>query len=139
MKKALWQKDVPAEVYVGMRYWHPFTEEAIEQVYISFYVYEIRCFLKRLLVSTVSVVAKYVAACSLGNSSNCRQAFVAHSSTKLEYRTLPDTLAELIQLQFLVLEIGFSSSNPPIIFFFEKKTISFNNIMKWDKSSEYSI
>lgn len=36
LKKALWQKDVPAEVYVGMRYWHPFTEEAIEQVDISF-------------------------------------------------------------------------------------------------------
>ncbi|XP_022947333.1 ferrochelatase-2, chloroplastic [Cucurbita moschata] len=32
LKKALWQKDVPAEVYVGMRYWHPFTEEAIEQI-----------------------------------------------------------------------------------------------------------
>lgn len=32
MKKSLREKNVPAEVYVGMRYWHPFTEEAIEQV-----------------------------------------------------------------------------------------------------------
>lgn len=32
LRKALYAKDVPAEVYVGMRYWHPFTEEAIEQV-----------------------------------------------------------------------------------------------------------
>uniref|UniRef100_A0A803PTW3 Ferrochelatase n=1 Tax=Cannabis sativa TaxID=3483 RepID=A0A803PTW3_CANSA len=32
LKKALWSKDVPANVYVGMRYWHPFTEEAIEQI-----------------------------------------------------------------------------------------------------------
>jgi protoporphyrin/coproporphyrin ferrochelatase len=32
LKKSLSEKNVPAEVYVGMRYWHPFTEEAIEQV-----------------------------------------------------------------------------------------------------------
>ncbi|GMH10483.1 hypothetical protein Nepgr_012324 [Nepenthes gracilis] len=32
LKKALCAKNVPAEVYVGMRYWHPFTEEAIEQI-----------------------------------------------------------------------------------------------------------
>ncbi|KAM7274600.1 hypothetical protein ACFE04_016466 [Oxalis oulophora] len=32
LKRALWSKDVPANVYVGMRYWHPFTEEAIEQI-----------------------------------------------------------------------------------------------------------
>ncbi|XP_024030997.1 ferrochelatase-2, chloroplastic [Morus notabilis] len=32
LKKALWSKNVPANVYVGMRYWHPFTEEAIEQI-----------------------------------------------------------------------------------------------------------
>ncbi|POO03019.1 Ferrochelatase [Trema orientale] len=32
LKKALWSKNVPAKVYVGMRYWHPFTEEAIEQI-----------------------------------------------------------------------------------------------------------
>nr|CAN66836.1 hypothetical protein VITISV_030894 [Vitis vinifera] len=32
LKKSLCEKNVPAEVYVGMRYWHPFTEEAIEQV-----------------------------------------------------------------------------------------------------------
>ncbi|KAG9456917.1 hypothetical protein H6P81_001425 [Aristolochia fimbriata] len=32
LKKSLWEKDVPANVYVGMRYWHPFTEEAIEQI-----------------------------------------------------------------------------------------------------------
>ncbi|RVX21116.1 Ferrochelatase-2, chloroplastic [Vitis vinifera] len=31
LKKSLCEKNVPAEVYVGMRYWHPFTEEAIEQ------------------------------------------------------------------------------------------------------------
>ncbi|MCE0481109.1 hypothetical protein HAX54_038523 [Datura stramonium] len=31
LRKALWEKNVPAKVYVGMRYWHPFTEEAIEQ------------------------------------------------------------------------------------------------------------
>jgi protoheme ferro-lyase len=33
LRKFLWAKNVPANVYVGMRYWHPFTEEAIEQVY----------------------------------------------------------------------------------------------------------
>jgi protoheme ferro-lyase len=32
LRKFLWAKNVPAKVYVGMRYWHPFTEEAIEQV-----------------------------------------------------------------------------------------------------------
>ncbi|KAG8501660.1 hypothetical protein CXB51_004757 [Gossypium anomalum] len=32
LRKSLWAKDVPAKVYVGMRYWHPFTEEAIEQI-----------------------------------------------------------------------------------------------------------
>lgn len=32
LKKCLWAKNVPAKVYVGMRYWHPFTEEAIEQI-----------------------------------------------------------------------------------------------------------
>lgn len=32
LRKFLIAKNVPAEVYVGMRYWHPFTEEAIEQV-----------------------------------------------------------------------------------------------------------
>ncbi|GMN25967.1 hypothetical protein TIFTF001_001124 [Ficus carica] len=32
LKKSLWSKNVPANVYVGMRYWHPFTEEAIEQI-----------------------------------------------------------------------------------------------------------
>ena len=33
LRKSLWAKNVPAKVYVGMRYWHPFTEEAIEQVF----------------------------------------------------------------------------------------------------------
>ncbi|CAL5057691.1 unnamed protein product [Urochloa decumbens] len=32
LREALCEKDVPAKVYVGMRYWHPFTEEAIEQI-----------------------------------------------------------------------------------------------------------
>ncbi|KAF9612052.1 hypothetical protein IFM89_037971 [Coptis chinensis] len=32
LRKALCVKNVPAKVYVGMRYWHPFTEEAIEQI-----------------------------------------------------------------------------------------------------------
>ncbi|KAI8535421.1 hypothetical protein RHMOL_Rhmol10G0172600 [Rhododendron molle] len=32
LRKALCTKNVPAKVYVGMRYWHPFTEEAIEQI-----------------------------------------------------------------------------------------------------------
>ncbi|KAK6150864.1 hypothetical protein DH2020_015796 [Rehmannia glutinosa] len=32
LRKALCDKNVPAKVYVGMRYWHPFTEEAIEQI-----------------------------------------------------------------------------------------------------------
>ncbi|KAJ0467536.1 putative protoporphyrin ferrochelatase [Helianthus annuus] len=32
LRKALYEKNVPAEVYVGMRYWHPFTEEAIEEI-----------------------------------------------------------------------------------------------------------
>lgn len=32
LMEALCGKDIPAKVYVGMRYWHPFTEEAIEQV-----------------------------------------------------------------------------------------------------------
>jgi len=32
LREALCGKYVPAKVYVGMRYWHPFTEEAIEQV-----------------------------------------------------------------------------------------------------------
>lgn len=35
LKKSLWSKNIPANVYVGMRYWHPFTEEAIEQVCIN--------------------------------------------------------------------------------------------------------
>lgn len=32
LKVALEMKNVLAKVYVGMRYWHPFTEEAIEQI-----------------------------------------------------------------------------------------------------------
>ncbi|XP_063939518.1 ferrochelatase-2, chloroplastic-like isoform X1 [Daucus carota subsp. sativus] len=32
LRKALCDKNIPANVYVGMRYWHPFTEEAIEQI-----------------------------------------------------------------------------------------------------------
>ena len=36
LMKFLWEKNVPAKVYVGMRYWHPFTEEAIEQVFCWF-------------------------------------------------------------------------------------------------------
>ncbi|XP_020111569.1 ferrochelatase-2, chloroplastic isoform X2 [Ananas comosus] len=32
LRKALCDKNVPAKVYVGMRYWHPFTEEAIELI-----------------------------------------------------------------------------------------------------------
>ncbi|KAM0940765.1 putative protoporphyrin ferrochelatase [Dioscorea sansibarensis] len=32
LRKALCEKNAPAKVYVGMRYWHPFTEEAIEQI-----------------------------------------------------------------------------------------------------------
>ncbi|KAJ7521668.1 hypothetical protein O6H91_19G063000 [Diphasiastrum complanatum] len=32
LKKALELKNLPAKVYVGMRYWHPFIEEALEQI-----------------------------------------------------------------------------------------------------------
>lgn len=32
IKMALQAKEVPASVYVAMRYWHPFTEEAVHQV-----------------------------------------------------------------------------------------------------------
>ncbi|KAG6557004.1 hypothetical protein Mapa_001420 [Marchantia paleacea] len=32
LARALEEKNLPARVYVGMRYWHPFTEEAIEQI-----------------------------------------------------------------------------------------------------------
>ncbi|XP_038706049.1 ferrochelatase-2, chloroplastic-like [Tripterygium wilfordii] len=32
LQKSLWAKNVPAKVYVGMRYWHPFTEDAIKQI-----------------------------------------------------------------------------------------------------------
>lgn len=38
LRKSLWEKNLPAKVYVGMRYWHPFTEEAIEQVSCQHYV-----------------------------------------------------------------------------------------------------
>ncbi|KAH0969492.1 hypothetical protein GBA52_028673 [Prunus armeniaca] len=31
LKKALKSKDLPVNVYVGMRYWYPFTEEAVQQ------------------------------------------------------------------------------------------------------------
>ncbi|KAH0990138.1 hypothetical protein GBA52_001621 [Prunus armeniaca] len=32
LKKALKSKDLPVNVYVGMRYWYPFTEEAVQQI-----------------------------------------------------------------------------------------------------------
>nr|XP_043627729.1 ferrochelatase-2, chloroplastic-like [Erigeron canadensis] len=32
LKTALEAKEVPANVYVAMRYWHPFTEEAVQQI-----------------------------------------------------------------------------------------------------------
>lgn len=32
LREALARKNVKAHVYVGMRYWHPFTEEAIDMV-----------------------------------------------------------------------------------------------------------
>lgn len=35
LRAALQTKDLPAKVYVGMRYWHPFTEEAISQVLLK--------------------------------------------------------------------------------------------------------
>lgn len=35
LRKSLCDKNVPAKVYIGMRYWHPFTEEAIEQIKID--------------------------------------------------------------------------------------------------------
>lgn len=31
LKLALENKEVPANVYVAMRYWHPFTEDAVHQ------------------------------------------------------------------------------------------------------------
>ena len=31
LKTALEAKEVSADVYVAMRYWHPFTEEAVRQ------------------------------------------------------------------------------------------------------------
>nr|GFC95233.1 ferrochelatase-2, chloroplastic [Tanacetum cinerariifolium] len=31
LKMALEAKEVPANVYVAMRYWYPFTEEAVQQ------------------------------------------------------------------------------------------------------------
>ncbi|GFZ08547.1 ferrochelatase 1 [Actinidia rufa] len=36
LKKALDAKEMPVNVYVAMRYWHPFTEEAVQQVMIFF-------------------------------------------------------------------------------------------------------
>ncbi|CAM8937236.1 unnamed protein product [Rhodiola kirilowii] len=35
LRKSLCSKNVPAMVYVGMRYWHPFTEEAIAQIKVD--------------------------------------------------------------------------------------------------------
>nr|XP_028962528.1 ferrochelatase-2, chloroplastic-like [Malus domestica] len=32
LKKTLESKDLPVNVYVGMRYWYPFTEEAVQQI-----------------------------------------------------------------------------------------------------------
>ncbi|CAM6107323.1 unnamed protein product [Calypogeia fissa] len=32
LERSLAEKNLPAKVYVGMRYWHPFTEEAIYQI-----------------------------------------------------------------------------------------------------------
>lgn len=32
LKEALLEKNLSAKIYVGMRYWHPFTEEAIEKI-----------------------------------------------------------------------------------------------------------
>ena len=32
LEQALGAKDLAAKVYVGMRYWHPFTEEAIDDI-----------------------------------------------------------------------------------------------------------
>ncbi|KAL9680327.1 hypothetical protein QQ045_018205 [Rhodiola kirilowii] len=32
LKMALEEKELPVNVYVGMRYWYPFTEEAVEQI-----------------------------------------------------------------------------------------------------------
>lgn len=32
LASVLKERDVDAEIYIGMRYWHPFTEEAVEQI-----------------------------------------------------------------------------------------------------------
>lgn len=32
LKMVLQEKNLPVNVYVGMRYWYPFTEEAVQQV-----------------------------------------------------------------------------------------------------------
>ena len=40
---ALEEKNMSTNVYVGMRYWYPFTEEAIQQVRSMFYLFPLPC------------------------------------------------------------------------------------------------
>lgn len=58
LRKSLWEKNLPAKVYVGMRYWHPFTEEAIEQVSCQRYVIfkSIFFFFVNLIFKTLSLL-----------------------------------------------------------------------------------
>lgn len=41
LKNALEAKGLSSNLYVGMRYWYPFTEEAVHQV--SPYMFQIKC------------------------------------------------------------------------------------------------
>lgn len=45
LKTALEAKNLPVNVYVGMRYWYPFTEEAVQQVAVPHFHFLSNCFL----------------------------------------------------------------------------------------------
>lgn len=66
MKTALEKKNLHANIYVGMRYWYPFTEEAIDQVkpldFIDFFCVSVAFFLG-LFLYVSSTIPKLPNAC----------------------------------------------------------------------------
>lgn len=55
---ALKEKDLTANVYVGMRYWYPFTEEAVQQVDVCLFCWLCDFFSSGLLHAFMTISEK---------------------------------------------------------------------------------
>lgn len=56
IKMALQAKNIAANVYVGMRYWFPFTEEAVQQVICLLLLMSVSVFLIMLILAKLITI-----------------------------------------------------------------------------------